>query len=238
MNQNTFSDQTNRTAEEQPTHPPVAQITCGDRRLYRFLEIELAHLGVQAVEAKSDRPICLWIVDMDETEDNPAQRDELETADCPVLLFGRRPIRPWSNEKSHICEWILLRRPFALPQLEDALRHLTQGTTTTATPLAPAPSGTIAASPSLSADTLVTDIEAGTVLISGQAVPLSPAEWILWKQLYTRRGDIVSRAELAVRLDGEGSVNVHICHLREKLEKPLGRRLIETVRGVGYRLFP
>ena len=31
-------------------------------------------------------------------------------------------------------------------------------------------------------------------------------------------------------------VDVYVCRLRAKIEKPLGRRMIRTVRGVGYTL--
>ena len=47
----------------------------------------------------------------------------------------------------------------------------------------------------------------------------------------------MTREELAALLGGGGhSVEVYVCKLRTKLEKPLGRRLIHTVRGVGYRM--
>ena len=48
---------------------------------------------------------------------------------------------------------------------------------------------------------------------------------------------VVPRAELATLLGGGGnSVEVYVCKLRAKIEKPLGRRMIHTVRGKGYRL--
>jgi two-component system OmpR family response regulator len=31
-------------------------------------------------------------------------------------------------------------------------------------------------------------------------------------------------------------VDVHVAHLRAKIDRPFGRRSIETVRGSGYRL--
>jgi two-component system OmpR family response regulator len=33
-------------------------------------------------------------------------------------------------------------------------------------------------------------------------------------------------------------VDVYVAYLRKKLEQPFGRRLIRTVRGVGYTLDP
>ena len=71
----------------------------------------------------------------------------------------------------------------------------------------------------------------------GKPVPLTPAETALLECLYAHRGEAVSREELATLLEGGGnSVEVYICKLRAKIEKPLGRRMILTVRGKGYRL--
>jgi len=40
-----------------------------------------------------------------------------------------------------------------------------------------------------------------------------------------------------VAFDGDPNiVEVYIRHLRNKLDRPFGRRSIETVRGAGYRL--
>jgi DNA-binding response OmpR family regulator len=33
-------------------------------------------------------------------------------------------------------------------------------------------------------------------------------------------------------------IDVHITHLRDKVDKPFGKRLIHTVRGVGFVLDP
>ena len=59
--------------------------------------------------------------------------------------------------------------------------------------------------------------------------------------LMAHRGEIVSREMLESALQGEGKtdsnkVEVYLCFLRRKIERPLGLRLITTVRGKGYRL--
>lgn len=52
-------------------------------------------------------------------------------------------------------------------------------------------------------------------------------------------GDPVSSAELALAVFGnaecQNELKVYIRHLRQKIEEPRGIRVIETVRGVGYR---
>ena len=83
----------------------------------------------------------------------------------------------------------------------------------------------------------VLTVENGTVTLGGKPLALTPAEQTILEYLHAHKGEAVPRAELAPLLEGGGnSVDVYICKLRAKIEKPLGRRMILTVRGVGYRL--
>jgi len=76
------------------------------------------------------------------------------------------------------------------------------------------------------------------VLLGGQPVELSNREYKLLHALLLNAGRVLSREQLEQRLYQWGSeinsnaVEVHIYHLRRKL----GATLIETVRGVGYRI--
>jgi DNA-binding response OmpR family regulator len=58
-------------------------------------------------------------------------------------------------------------------------------------------------------------------------------------------GRVFTRQDLLQAIWGDGAyrdprgIDVHVRHLREKLEdRPEHPRLIQTVRGVGYRLNP
>jgi DNA-binding response OmpR family regulator len=72
-------------------------------------------------------------------------------------------------------------------------------------------------------------------------VELSGREAEVLASLMTRRGQLVSKADLVSTVWGEdfqgdgNIVEVYVRHLRKKLESPFGRRIIETVRGAGYR---
>ncbi len=78
----------------------------------------------------------------------------------------------------------------------------------------------------------------GDVFLDGYAVTLSRRELALLNALLNARGRILSQEQLKDSLydfneDIESNaLNVHIHHLRRKL----GTNVIETVRGVGYRL--
>ena len=77
-------------------------------------------------------------------------------------------------------------------------------------------------------------------IVDGRPVKLSPRERALLEILLRRRGQIVPREEIlpaAFGYDfdpGTNLVDVHVAHLRRKLEG--GAVTIESVRGVGYRL--
>jgi DNA-binding response OmpR family regulator len=72
----------------------------------------------------------------------------------------------------------------------------------------------------------------------GQKAELTALEFDILEMLIRAAGRIVSREEITMTLLGreatpyDRALDVHISHLRSKLER--GRRLIRTVRGVGY----
>ena len=74
---------------------------------------------------------------------------------------------------------------------------------------------------------------------AGEHVPLTAREWAVLESLALRAGRIVSKTDLDALIhgfDGESSssnaLEVHISRLRRKLSPTL----IETVRGLGYRI--
>ncbi len=77
---------------------------------------------------------------------------------------------------------------------------------------------------------------------AGDQLTLTPREYGLLEFLLHHRGDVVSKTEILegvwdAHYDGDPNVvEVYIRYLRRKIDVPYGRRAIETVRGVGYRL--
>jgi len=76
----------------------------------------------------------------------------------------------------------------------------------------------------------------------GEEVRLTPTEFDLLVELASRAGEALAHEALLSKVWGpeyrtEGHyLKVYIARLREKLEvEPASPRLIETVRGVGYR---
>jgi two-component system OmpR family response regulator len=95
-----------------------------------------------------------------------------------------------------------------------------------------------------------TQLEAGDLRLDPAArrvwrgeteLELSAKEFALLELMLRRRGQALSRAQI---LEGawdlgfesrSNLVDVYVRYLRDKIDRPFGRRSIETVRGVGYR---
>jgi two-component system copper resistance phosphate regulon response regulator CusR len=92
------------------------------------------------------------------------------------------------------------------------------------------------------------DVEMDTlrhsVLREGRELPLTSREFELLAYFLRHQGHIVSREMLARDVWNESTrhtpldnvIDVHIAHLRQKLDDPFGKRLLHTVRGVGFVL--
>lgn len=82
------------------------------------------------------------------------------------------------------------------------------------------------------------DMSARTVQRAGATVDLTAREWALFEAFVQRPSALLSKSQLEDRLYAFGAeiesntIEVYISRLRKKL----GRELIETVRGMGYRL--
>ena len=80
------------------------------------------------------------------------------------------------------------------------------------------------------------------VLRDQDEVALTPREFSLLEFLMRRRGEVVPKSEILSHVwdshySGDPNVvEVYVGYLRRKVDVPFGRRSLETVRGVGYRL--
>lgn len=85
---------------------------------------------------------------------------------------------------------------------------------------------------------LEVDLAGRSVRLNGKPVVLTAREWVLFEAFVQRPGQLLSKTQLEERLysfDQEvesNAIEVHVSRLRKKL----GARVIETERGLGYRL--
>jgi two-component system OmpR family response regulator len=82
------------------------------------------------------------------------------------------------------------------------------------------------------------DLQAHAAVLGGTRVDLTAREWAVLEALVLRAGRLVPKTELEKLVLGfeselaSNALEVHVSALRRKL----GRELIETVRGLGYRV--
>ena len=90
---------------------------------------------------------------------------------------------------------------------------------------------------------LALDDKQKLVTLDGEPVRLTPTEYDILRLLLQRPGEVLSPAEIYRQVwqeapsPGDGTVAVHIRHLREKIEiNPSEPRYIKVVWGQGYKL--
>lgn len=143
----------------------------------------------------------------------------------PVLILTARD--NWSEKVAGIDAGAddYLTKPFHLEELLARLRGLIRRAAGQASPV-------------LRCGDLQLDTRSGRVTLAGQPVTLTSHEFKVLGYLMHRPGAVVSRAELTEHIYAQdfdrdsNTIEVFVGRLRKKL--PPG--LIETVRGLGYRL--
>jgi two-component system, OmpR family, alkaline phosphatase synthesis response regulator PhoP len=131
-----------------------------------------------------------------------------------------------------------LTKPFSPRELVARVRAMLRRPRGGASPTAPAP-----APPPVTVGPLRIDDAHHEVTLDGAPINLTTTEYGLLSALAAHPGRICTRARLLEQVWGsdyfgdDHVVDVHIANLRKKLgEDSAQPRLIETVRGVGYRL--
>lgn len=86
------------------------------------------------------------------------------------------------------------------------------------------------------------DVEKHEIYKDGEKIELTYKEFELLRLLFENRGKVLTRDDLLDKIWGYDyfgetrTVDVHIRHLRKKLGEVKKNEMIETVRGVGYKL--
>lgn len=145
----------------------------------------------------------------------------------PVLILTARD--NWSEKVAGIDAGAddYLTKPFHMEELLARLRALIRRAGGLASPL-------------LTCGELALDTRSGRVTLQGQTVTLTSHEYKVLAYLMHRPGAVVSRIELTEHIYAQdferdsNTIEVFVGRLRKKLPPAL----IETVRGLGYRLVP
>jgi two-component system, OmpR family, response regulator MtrA len=183
--------------------------------------------GLDAVERRKPRFVVLdlGLPDVDGFE---LCRRLRGSGDVPILILTAR-----DEEADRIVGLELgaddyITKPFSPRELVARVRAILRRTE-------PAPPE----SRTIELDGLRVDLRSRSVTIDGSAIALRMLEFELLAELARSAGHVVSRDRLLERVwgvsfaGGTRTVDVHVAQLRKKLGRP---DLIQTVRGVGYRI--
>lgn len=94
----------------------------------------------------------------------------------------------------------------------------------------------------LHAGDLSYNLDTRSVTLKGKEITLRRKEFDILEYLLINKGRVVSKEELLEHIWTAGlyslsnTVEVHIKHLRDKIEKPDGIKIITTIKGFGYRI--
>ena len=123
-----------------------------------------------------------------------------------------------------------LTKPFAFAELLARVQALVRRATR-----APEPT-------TLTVDDLVLDLLSRRVARGGKSVDLRPREFALLEYLMRNAGRVVSKTMILSHVweytfDPQTNiVDVLVSRLREKIDRPFEKKILRTVRGVGYAL--
>jgi len=123
-----------------------------------------------------------------------------------------------------------LTKPFAFAELLARVQALVRRATRSTEPT------------TLTVDDLVLDLLSRRVTRGGAVLDLRPREFALLEYLMRNAGKVVSKTMILSHVwdynfDPQTNiVDVLVSRLREKIDKPFDKKLLQTVRGVGYVL--
>ncbi len=196
--------------------------------------VQLAHSGEDGFYLATTQPVDLLVLDVmlpgrDGLEILAALRQHGVTT--PVLLLTAKDTVDDRVRGLDAGADDYLVKPFAFPELLARVRALlrrgrTEGETV------------------LRLEDLEMDVARRLVQRGGRALELTAREFEMLEYLLRHVGHVVSREMLArdvwkATLRGtpiDNVIDVHVARLRRKLDDPFGRKLLQTVRGVGFTL--
>jgi two-component system, OmpR family, response regulator len=194
--------------------------------------VDAATTGLEAVRMALDSPYDAVVLDVRLPDiDGVEVCARLRQAACwsPILMLTARDGVEDRVRGLDVGGDDYLTKPFSFPELFARVRALVRR-------------GMVERPPTLHHGDLVLTPAERTVSRAGRRVELTVREFALLEYLMRHPGVALGRERLIAhvwdgRYQGDSNiVDVNIRGLREKIDRPFGRRTIETVRGVGYRL--
>jgi len=202
---------------------------------YRFFE---ANTGLQALDIVRNEDIHLILMDvmMPQMDGVAATKAIREFSNVPIIMLTAKSETEDKVLGLNVGADDYITKPFepmeVLARVRSHLRRYAQlGSRTEENPA------------ELTIGGIVLNDRTKTVTVEGVPVSLTPTEYSILYLLMTHPGEVFSTKALyeavwqEVALGNEGSVAVHIRHLREKIEiDPSDPRYLKVVWGQGYKI--
>lgn len=195
--------------------------------------VNVAENGQMALHAARHTPPDLILLDimMPEMDGHTFLRTYRQSAQTPIIFLTAKVEETDKVIGLELGADDYITKPFGMRELVARVRAVLRRVNPAETP-----------APILRAADIVLDKSRYQVCVGDQPVKLTPSEFDLLAALMQQPGHVLTRQALLDYLDGgnfegtERSIDVHIRHLRKKIEPdPRSPRYIETVFGVGYR---
>lgn len=215
-----------------------------EKKIARFLELELTHEGYEVQTAGDGRSGLalaqswqpdLLILDLmlPELSGIEVCRRLRHESDVPIIML---------TAKDDVSDKVMgldmgaddyMTKPFAIEELLARIRVGLKKHRASSAEAVPA-------SNVLRAGGLVLDPSSYSVTMNGQAISLTKKEFDLLKYLMLHKGEAVTRDTLLTDVWGydyagdTNVVDVYIRYLRHKIDEPFGVKTLHTIRAVGY----
>ena len=181
-------------------------------------------------DRRPDLVLVDWMLpDMSGLELTRQLRRDTDTRDIPIIMLTARAAETDKVAGLEGGADDYLTKPFSARELVARIQAVLRR------------SAPLDAEGRVAVDGLTLDQAGHRVLATGRSISLGPTEYRLLAFLMTHPDRVYSRGQLLDRVWGgnvyleERTVDVHIRRLRKALESSGHDRLVQTVRGAGYR---
>jgi phosphate regulon transcriptional regulator PhoB len=214
--------------------PDILQLVTYNLKKEGYL-VEEARTGDEALRLVRERPYQLLLLDLmlpglSGMELCRIFKNDPETAGVPIIMLTAR-----SEEMDKVMGLETgaddyITKPFSVRELVARVKSVLRRA-----------EGSLTGRKVLRAGGIEMDLERHRVAAGEQVLDLSPTEFRLLRFLMERKGRVFSRDQILDAVwKGESfvesrTVDVHIRRLRAELDRAGAGRVVETVRGVGYR---
>lgn len=213
-----------------------------DSQIARFVELELEHEGYEVKKVdngydglnmlkNNDFDLMLLDIMLPGIDGVEVCREVREFSDLPIIMLTAKSELEDKVKGLDTGADDYLTKPFEIEELLARIRALLRRK-----------KGDVESGHILETDSVEVNMDAHTVSRNNEKIELTKKEYDLLVYLIENEGIVVSREKLLNNVWGydytgeTNIVDVYIRYLRSKIDDPFDKKLIHTVRGVGYVL--